>query len=69
MVEVLLCPNLVALRQPGQSPVSVCLGKGGIDLDGRVVVGDAVGQVSAVLLSVAPIAVGFCKSGIDFDSS
>src|SRR6266404_7220510 len=69
LIEVLICPDLVALKQPGQSSVSVCLGKGWIDIDGVVVVGHAALQVSPVLLSVAPIVVRFYKSGIDFDSS
>src|SRR5436190_3643899 len=69
LIEVLICPDLVALKQPGQSSVSVCLGKGWIDIDGLVVVGNAAGDVSSVLAGVAPIAVGLDKSGIDFDSS
>ena len=44
LIEVLICPDLVALKQPGQSSVSVCLGKGWIDIDGLVVVGNAAGD-------------------------
>src|SRR5882672_11410529 len=69
LIEVRLCPDLVASKQPSQSSVSVCLGKGWIDLDGQLVVGDAPLQVSSVLPSVAPIAVRFYKSRIDFNSS
>ena len=66
--KILVRPSHIVLKQPGQSPVSVCLGEEWIDLDGRLVVGDAHLQISPVLPGVAPIAVGFCQARVDCDS-
>jgi len=67
LVEVFLRPVGVTLKQPGQSSVFVCLGKDWREFDGRIVVGDAAAQVPSVQPRLAPIALCFRESEIDFD--
>jgi len=54
-IEVLLRPRPVALKQPGQSPVSIGLGEEWIALDSQFVVGDAPVLVPSVQPRFEPI--------------